>query len=205
MCEISLTGRFEDALRFAAHLHARQKRKGTSIPYVAHLMSVASLVLENGGDEDQAIAALLHDAVEDQGGVPVLREIRSRYGERVARIVDGCTDSYGHPKPPWRKRKEDYLAHLRQADAEVRLVSLADKLHNARSILHDLRQSGPQSLSRFNGGRLGTLWYYHSLVGIFQELDDSLMAAELAEVVAEIDAFLSKTAGQERIGPGSTA
>jgi (p)ppGpp synthase/HD superfamily hydrolase len=191
--ETILTGRFEDALRYAAHLHARQKRKGTPIPYVAHLLAVAGLVLENGGDEDQAIAALLHDAVEDQGGIPTLQEIRKRFGERVAHIVDGCTDAYVHPKPPWRKRKEDYLAHLRLAEADVRLVSLADKLHNARSILRDLRRDGPQSLSRFNGGRLGTLWYYRSLVAIFQELDDSLMVAELAEAVNEIEATLKNS------------
>lgn len=194
MDEITLTGRFEEALGYAAHLHARQKRKGTAVPYVAHLLSVAGLVLENGGDEDQAIAALLHDAVEDQGGMPTLREIRRRFGERVAHIVDGCSDAYVIPKPPWRKRKEDYLAHLRLADADVRLVSLADKLHNARSILRDLRQDGLGSLSRFNGGRSGTLWYYHSLVSIFQETDDSLMVAELAEVVAEIDGIASHPA-----------
>jgi (p)ppGpp synthase/HD superfamily hydrolase len=196
MDEIILTERFEDALGFAAHLHARQKRKGTPVPYVAHLLSVTSLVLENGGDEDQAIAALLHDAVEDQGGLPILQEIRDRFGERVARIVEGCSDSYGHPKPPWRKRKESYLHHLRQVDADVRLVSLADKLHNARSILRDLRQDGPQSLSRFNGGRAGTLWYYHSLVNIFLELDDSLMVTELVDTVAEIDSMVSRTTGR---------
>jgi (p)ppGpp synthase/HD superfamily hydrolase len=196
MDEIFLTERFEDALGFAAHLHARQKRKGTPVPYVAHLLSVTSLVLENGGDEDQAIAALLHDAVEDQGGLPTLQEINKRFGERVARIVEGCSDSYGQPKPPWRKRKEGYLHHLRQVDADIRLVSLADKLHNARSILRDLRQAGPQSLSRFNGGLAGTLWYYHSLANIFLELDDSLMVTELVETVAEIDALVSRTAGR---------
>jgi (p)ppGpp synthase/HD superfamily hydrolase len=196
MDEIILTDRFEDALGFAAHLHARQRRKGTSIPYVAHLMSVASLVLENGGDEDQAIAALLHDAVEDQGGLPTLQEIRKRFGDRVARIVEGCSDTNEHPKPPWRKRKEEYLQHLRQVDADVRLVSLADKLHNARSILRDLRQAGPQSFSRFNGGQAGTLWYYHSLADIFQELDDSIMVTELAETVAEMDSLASRTAGR---------
>ncbi|MEJ2597964.1 MAG: HD domain-containing protein [Anaerolineales bacterium] len=191
MDEITLTARFEEGLGYAAHLHARQKRKGTAVPYVAHLLSVAALVLENGGDEDQAIAALLHDAVEDQGGIPTLKEIRKRFGERVAHIVDGCSDAYVIPKPPWRKRKEEYLAHLRVADADIRLVSLADKLHNARSILRDLRQDGPGSLSRFNGGRDGTLWYYHSLVSIFQETDDSLMVSELTEVVAEIDRIAS--------------
>jgi (p)ppGpp synthase/HD superfamily hydrolase len=205
MDEIVLTERFEEALRFAAHLHARQKRKGTPVPYVAHLLSVASLVLENGGDEDQAIAALLHDAVEDQGGLPTLQEIHRLFGGRVARIVDGCSDSYGHPKPPWRKRKEDYLDHLRQADADIRLVSLADKLHNARSIVRDLRQAGPQSLSRFNGGKAGTLWYYHNLVNIFQEKDDSPMVAELAVAVAEMDAIIARSAGRGALGKDSLA
>jgi (p)ppGpp synthase/HD superfamily hydrolase len=146
---------------------------------------------------------LLHDAVEDQGGLPTLQEIRRRFGERVARIVDGCSDSYGHPKPPWRKRKEEYLDHLRKADADIRLVSLADKLHNARSIVRDLRQTGPQSLSRFNGGKVGTLWYYHNLVNIFQETDGSLMAAELADAVAEMDLIISKTAGRGALGTDS--
>jgi (p)ppGpp synthase/HD superfamily hydrolase len=203
MDEIILTERFEDALGFAAHLHTHQKRKGTPVPYVAHLLSVTGLVLENGGDEDQAIAALLHDAVEDQGGLPTLQEINRRYGERVARIVEGCSDSYGQPKPPWRKRKEGYLQHLRQVDADVRLVSLADKLHNARSILRDLRRAGPQSFSRFNGGRAGTLWYYHSLANIFLELDDSPMVAELVETIAEIDSLVSRTAGRGHRPPES--
>lgn len=203
MDETILTDRFIDALGFAAHLHAHQKRKGTSIPYVAHLMSVASLVLENGGDEDQAIAALLHDAVEDQGGLPTLHAIRKRFGDRVARIVEGCSDTDKNPKPPWRKRKEDYLRHLRQVDADVRLVSLADKLHNARCILRDLRQAGPQSLSRFNGGQAGTLWYYHRLADIFRELDDSIMVAELVETVAEIDSLVSSSTGREVRPPDS--
>jgi (p)ppGpp synthase/HD superfamily hydrolase len=134
--------RFERALLFATRKHAGQTRKGTTVPYVAHLLSVAGLVLEAGGDEDLAIAALLHDVVEDCGGAPMLREIRRRFGQRVAHVVEGCTDSDLDPKPPWRQRKQDYLKHLRTADADVRLVSAADKLHNTRSVLTDYRQIG---------------------------------------------------------------
>src|SRR5579872_1354566 len=124
--------RFEEALLFATRKHAGQTRNATSVPYIAHLLSVAGLVLEAGGDEDLAIAALLHDVVEDCGGAPMLEEVRSRFGERVAHVVEGCTDTDLDPKPPWRQRKEDYLKHLQMADADVRLVSAADKLHNAR-------------------------------------------------------------------------
>ncbi len=182
-----LTGRFEDALVFAARLHAGQKRKGTDIPYLGHLLGVASLVLEDGGDEDQAIAGLLHDAVEDQGGLSVLEVIRQRFGERVARIVDGCTDTYDNPKPAWRTRKEHYLAHLSVVASDVLRVSLADKLHNARAILHDLHRQGISTFDRFNGGREGTLWYYSALVIKFKELGVSTpMVDELEQVVNEI-------------------
>ncbi len=179
--------RFEEALQYAAHLHRFQVRKGTKIPYMAHLMAVAALVLEDGGDEDQAIAALLHDAVEDQGGKARLEEIRERFGHHVAEIVDGCTDTYQNPKPPWRQRKEQYIDHLRVAPADVRRVSLADKLHNARSIRNDLLRNGPQIWKRFNGGKEGTLWYYHTLVQVFQANESSPMVKELARVVEEIE------------------
>lgn len=182
-----LTERFRAALDYAFELHAHQKRKSTQIPYIAHLLGVTSLVLEDGGDEDEAIAALLHDAVEDQGGAPILAEILARFGERVARIVDGLTDAYGAPKPPWRERKELYLKHLRNADPAVRRVSLADKLHNARSILANLQTLGDATWERFNGGREGTLWYYRTLVEIFQDGEATFMASELARVVAEIE------------------
>lgn len=184
-----LTSRFEEALGFAYRLHATQTRKGTSIPYIAHLLAVTALVISDGGDEDQAIAALLHDAVEDQGGLPTLQQIRSRFGERVARIVDGCTDAYGSPKPPWRERKERYLDHLKSAPPEVLRVSLADKLHNARSILRDLRQNGDDTWNRFHGGKSGTLWYYHTLVQVFQGKFESPMVAEFAQVVGEIESL----------------
>ncbi len=182
-----LTQRFEDALIFAARLHAAQTRKATQTPYIAHLLSVTALVLEAGGDEETAIAALLHDAVEDQGGRKTLDEIRRRFGERVAHIVDECSDAYTVPKPPWRERKESYIAHLREASPEARLVSLADKLHNARSILRDLRMDGSRVWEKFNGGKEGTLWYYHTLVDTLRSLEDNFLMDELARTVDEIE------------------
>ena len=182
-----LAQRFTDACQYAIELHDTQKRKGTDIPYIAHLLGVTALVLEDGGDENEAIAALLHDAVEDQGGMKTLEEIRKRFGEQVADIVAGCTDAFTSPKPPWRQRKEAYLQHLKGAGTSVRRVSLADKLHNGRSILMDMRRDGISTLRRFNGGRDGTLWYYRELVQVFQQVESSPMVAELARVVAEIE------------------
>ena len=155
--------RFRRAFLFAADQHAQQARKASNIPYIAHLMGVASLVLEAGGKEDLAIAALLHDVVEDCGGAPMLRQVRRRFGSRVARIVDGCTDADTCPKPPWRERKEKYIARLKKENADTRLVSAADKLNNIRSILSDYRVLGESVWSRFNGGREGTVWYYRTL------------------------------------------
>jgi (p)ppGpp synthase/HD superfamily hydrolase len=159
--------RFSRALAYASRLHRGQKRKGTTIPYVAHLLAVAALVIEAGGDEDTAIAALLHDAVEDQGGRKTLREIRRRYGKRVARIVEQNTDAEVIPKPPWKERKLKYLRAIPRKTSRARLVSLADKLHNAEAILADYRRLGETLWSRFNGGRKGTLWYYRELVKAF--------------------------------------
>jgi (p)ppGpp synthase/HD superfamily hydrolase len=179
--------RFEQAFAFAATKHKDQPRKETSTPYISHLMAVASLVLEAGGDEDLAIAALLHDAVEDCGGAPMLEEIRWQFGERVAHIVDGCTDTDIKPKPPWRARKENYLRHLKTVDAETRLVSAADKLHNVRSILTDYRESGEVVWERFEGKREGTLWYYRALLNEFQRTDSNRIVRELALVVQELE------------------
>jgi GTP pyrophosphokinase len=148
---------------------------------------VASLVVENGGDEDQAIAALLHDAAEDQGGLETLDLIRNHFGERVAAIVAGCSDTFQTPKPPWRIRKEIYLAELRTAEPAIVLVSLADKLHNARSLLVVYRNKGDRVWERFNGGKEGMLWYYRSLVEIFQEKSDSQMVDELKKIFSEIE------------------
>jgi (p)ppGpp synthase/HD superfamily hydrolase len=179
--------RFEHALLFATRKHAGQHRKGTAVPYVAHLLSVAGLVLEVGGDEDLAIAALLHDVVEDCGGAPMLREIRRRFGKRVAHVVDGCTDTDLDPKPPWRQRKEDYVAHLRTADADTRLVSAADKLHNVRSIVAAYREIGDRVWERFHGKRDGTLWYYRALLDEFQRRKSSPLIRELERAVIELE------------------
>lgn len=162
-----LTDRFDEALGYASRLHREQRRKGSDIPYVSHLLGVASIALEIGADEDQAIAALLHDAVEDQGGALRLAEIRARFGDRVARIVADCTDTDLEPKPPWRARKERYIAALATKPADSLLVSLADKTHNARAILDDLAVSGGAVWTRFTGGKDGSLWYYRALADAF--------------------------------------
>jgi (p)ppGpp synthase/HD superfamily hydrolase len=189
---MQLSPRFRDALIYADQLHSTQVRKGKPIPYISHLMAVCSIVLEKGGTEDQAIAALLHDAVEDQGGKPTLEQIRGMFGEDVARIVSGCTDADTIPKPAWRPRKEAYLRHLREVPADVRLVSAADKLHNARSILSDYRELGQEVWQRFKGGQEGTLWYYHELVGIFSELGPQSLAEELKRVIDQLDSLLNE-------------
>lgn len=179
-----LTDRMIIAYEYAYKLHSRQRRKGTAIPYIAHLMSVSALVIENGDNEDQAIAGLLHDAVEDQGGEKTLSEIRRRFGDQVADIVMGCSDSVGSPKPSWRIRKERYLAHLRIVNRDVLIVSLADKLHNARCILSDFRIHGPDIWNRFTGGHMGTMWYYTELAAIFSQLlPESPITTEFSRVV----------------------
>src|SRR5947207_945781 len=159
---MAFSSRFEEASVFATRLHAGQRRKGTAIPYIAHLLGVTSIVLEQGGNEDEAIAALLHDAIEDQGGAATREEIRRRFGDAVVAIVDGCTDAEVMPKPPWRGRKEAYIAYLRQTSPAVRLVSAADKLHNARTILADYRVLGDALWQRFTGGNDGPLWFCRS-------------------------------------------
>ena len=186
---MALSVRFEQAMVTAKRLHDEQRRKGTEIPYVAHLLAVASLVLEHGGSEDQAIAALLHDAVEDQGGLETLERIRADFGDDVAAMVEQCTDAYGEPKPPWRQRKERYVAALPAKSAEARLISAADKLHNARAILSDYRDLGDDLWSRFRGGKDGTLWYYRALADGFSAHGPVSLAAELARVVAELEAL----------------
>jgi (p)ppGpp synthase/HD superfamily hydrolase len=164
-----LTERFDDALIYASTLHRAQLRKGTAIPYVSHLLAVCSLVISNDGDEDQAIAALLHDAAEDQGGEPTLAAIRKRFGEDVATIVADCTDAWTEPKPPWCARKEAYLAALPRKPPRSLLVSLADKVHNAQAIAEDRRVAGENVWTRFTGEREGTLWYYGALSDFFNE------------------------------------
>lgn len=189
---MKLSRRFEDALTYATRLHAGQIRKGTTIPYIAHLLAVTSIVLEQGGNEDEAIAALLHDAIEDQGGASTREEIRRRFGETVVEIVNGCTDAEVVPKPPWRMRKEEYIAHLRDAPASVRLVSAADKLHNARAILADYRSEGESLWKRFHGEKAGTLWYYRSLVDVLRKTGPTPLIEELERVVSEIEALAAE-------------
>ncbi|HWR16379.1 MAG TPA: HD domain-containing protein [Terriglobales bacterium] len=170
-----LTQRFNDALVFTAELHCRQTRKGgDQIPYISHLLGVASLVIEAGGDEDMAIAALLHDAVEDQGGMETLERIRERFGERVAHVVVGCTDDFtGHNRTAWCDRKTKYIEHLREeSDEETRIVSLADKVHNARTILLDYIEQGDAVFARFRARKDGTIWYYRSLVDAFRYAEE---------------------------------
>jgi (p)ppGpp synthase/HD superfamily hydrolase len=179
--------RFLRAFLFAAEKHKGQTRKASTMPYIAHLMGVASLVLEAGGDEDLAIAALLHDVVEDCGGAPMLKEVRRRFGSRVAKVVDGCTDADTNPKPPWRERKEKYIRHLETAAADTRLVSAADKLNNVRSILSDYRAIGESVWSRFNGGREGTLWYYRTLLDVFLRHRRNRITRDLELAVSELE------------------
>ena len=159
---MALSPRFVDAVAYAAAVHAQQVRKQTTIPYISHLLGVSSLALEYGADEDEAIAALLHDAVEDHGPSHIAI-IREKFGERVLEIVLGCTDAEGEPKPPWRERKQRYLAHLEHASASIHLVSACDKLHNLRSIVRDYRASGEALWPRFKAGRDGVVWYYEQL------------------------------------------
>ena len=189
-----LTDKFDQALQFTHTLHRKQKRKGTDTPYISHLLGVCSLVLEHGGDEDQAIAALLHDAVEDQGdsydgGVDQLRkDIEGGFGATVLRIVNGCTDADTVPKPPWRERKEQYIAHIQNADSDIRFVSCCDKLHNARATLTDYLAVGDNLWDRFNADKEDILWYYRSLADSFQEGGRSSLTAELSRVVSELEA-----------------
>lgn len=187
-----LTHKFSEALIFATELHKNQYRKGTNIPYISHLFAVTALVLEHSGTEEEAIAALLHDAIEDQGGPKVRGQIRDKFGKTVVAIVDGCSDTDITPKPPWRQRKESHIARLRTASDSVRLVYAADKLHNAKSILSDYRRMGDALWSRFNGGKDGTLWYYRTLTDTFKNADTSPLIEELDRTVSKMERLAQK-------------
>jgi (p)ppGpp synthase/HD superfamily hydrolase len=191
---LTLTDRFDRALLYATHIHGGQLRKGTCVPYIAHLLAVVATVLEYDGSEDMAIAALLHDAVEDQGGEPRLADIRNRFGERVAEIVRACSDSVadtsaGQQKEAWHLRKTRYVAHLGTADADTLLVSLADKVHNARSILRDLRKPdvGAAVWARFKSSQQDTLWHYRELAKAFAQYRPGQLADELGEIVDALE------------------
>lgn len=199
-----LTDRFTAAVDFALVVHAAQVRKGTAIPYLSHLLAVASLVIEHDGTEDAAIAALLHDAAEDAGGHAMLAQVRARFGADVAAIVEACTDTFEARKPDWARRKEDYVGHLAaESNVQACLVSAADKLHNARAILHDLRAaSDPQSVwGRFKAPRDGQGWYFGRLE---RTLSDNLAAHDGREIVVELRHALDAIAALPGSGPFGT-
>jgi (p)ppGpp synthase/HD superfamily hydrolase len=195
-----LGSRLQRAFRYAAEKHAGQTRKQSAVPYLSHLMAVTSLVLEAGGDEDMAIAALLHDVVEDCGGMPRLREVHRMFGMRVAKIVEGCTDSFSDPKLEWIVRKGEYLQRLKHEDAETRLVSASDKLHNVRTVLADYRQDGESIWKRFSGGREGTLWYYRALSDEFSRRRGNRITRELALAVVELERTVGVRRGRTSEG-----
>jgi (p)ppGpp synthase/HD superfamily hydrolase len=187
MARMTLSPKFEQALVYATRIHGGQLRKKTKIPYIGHLLGVTAIALEYGANETEAIAALLHDAVEDCGGPARQREIEEKFGKEVGEIVAGCTDTDQMPKPPWRKRKENYIAHLKIASASTRLVSASDKLHNARAIVHNLREDGDGVWDRFTAGKEGALWYYRALITAFREHGPSALIEELDRVVTEME------------------
>jgi (p)ppGpp synthase/HD superfamily hydrolase len=190
---MKLSERFDDAVAYANRVHGNQRRKGSEVPYLSHLLAVASLVLEYGGDEDEAIAALLHDAPEDRGGAPVLERIRERFGDRVAGIVEGCSDSLvedPRQKEPWQFRKERYHEHLREtSDSSVLLVSAADKLHNARATLSDVQRLGPSVWHRFQSTPKQALWNYRELLEAYRASTDPRVQHAVAELQPVVDAL----------------
>jgi (p)ppGpp synthase/HD superfamily hydrolase len=191
----TFSDRFERALAYATIIHAGQCRKTTKTPYIAHLLGVASIALEYGANEDEAIAALLHDAGEDAGGEGRIADIAARFGPTVAKMVTDCTDTVETPKPSWRERKEKYIAHLHSADQSAVLVSASDKLYNTRAILRDLRREGDFVFDRFAGKKDGTLWYYRTLVEAFRKHGDSELIEELDRVVTEIERLAGVVSG----------
>lgn len=181
-----LTSRFDDALRYTHELHRSQRRKGNDTPYVGHLLGVASIVLDDGGDEDEAIGALLHDAAEDHGGRDRLEDIRSRFGPAVARIVEDCTDSWETPKRPWIERKRDYVEHAQSLPKPSLRVAAADKVHNAYAILRDLRNTGEEVWTRFNAPADDVMAYYDGLVRAFRAAGGGKLVDELERIVRGI-------------------
>ncbi len=186
---LTTTERFASAMNYAHAVHQGQRRKGTGIPYIAHVLGVAAIAMEYGADEDEAIGALLHDAAEDGGGEATLAEIRARFGDAVGDIVLGCSDSLvedPEDKLPWRDRKENYLAHLEQASQSICLVSAADKLHNVRAIIRDYQQHGDDIWERFQGRRDGTLWYYETVAHALVRRYHSQLTRDLQHAVDEL-------------------
>lgn len=183
----TLTPRFDEAVRYAREVHAGQDRKGTGVPYLAHLLGVSSIVLDDGGNEDEAIAGLLHDAAEDHGGRPRLHDIRSHFGQAVASIVEDCTDSWDTPKRPWAERKRAYAEHARKLPPASLRVSVADKVHNTYAILRDLRNEGDAVWQRFSAAPDDVLAYYQSLVRSYREAGGGKLVDELERIVRGIE------------------
>jgi (p)ppGpp synthase/HD superfamily hydrolase len=192
---VALTERFTDALVYATRLHATQTRKGKPTPYIAHLLGVTALVLEDGGDETEAIAALLHDALEDQPEKTSPEEIQQRFGAEVLNLILACTDTppdyKGGPKPPWKERKEKYLAHLRATNSrEVLQLAMADKLHNLRDLVADYRVDGDKVWGRFNAGKEKQLWLYQSLLDIFEKkFPSSKIVGDFRQAFCELESL----------------
>jgi (p)ppGpp synthase/HD superfamily hydrolase len=190
----AFSSQFVHALQFASHIHARQRRKGGNVPYLAHLMAVSALVLDFGGTETEAIGALLHDAAEDCGGRKMLEEIRATFGENVAHIVEGCTDTFESPKPAWKPRKEAYIVHLRTAVDSVRTVACADKLHNLTCTVRDLRaHPGPDYWERFSTGPDDQKWYYKECRNVFRAGKPPAMLGEYELVLDEFNSLVGST------------
>jgi GTP pyrophosphokinase len=182
----TLTNRLDSAFSYAHEVHSGQFKKGTSVPYLGHLMGVSSIVLGDGGTEDEAVAALLHDAAEDHGGRTRLEDIRSRFGDAVARIVEDCTDSWENPKPPWVERKRSYIQHARTLPPPSLRVSVADKVHNTYAILRDLRTIGEEVWERYDVSADDVLAYYESLVRAYREAGGGRLVDELERIVRGI-------------------
>jgi (p)ppGpp synthase/HD superfamily hydrolase len=188
---VRLSKKFQEALIYATRAHGDQMRKKTGIPFIAHILGVTAIAMEYGAKETEAIGALLHDTVEDCGGVERLQDIREKFGEDVAGIVDGCTDTYETPKPPWLERKRAYIERLKESDSSTRLVSASDKLHNTRAILAELRRHGLDVFERFSGKMDGMVWYYRTLLTTFQRHGDHAdLIDEFDRVVSEIEKFV---------------
>ena len=182
-----MSERFVGAVEFANELHGDQFRKGTTVPYISHLLVVSGIVLQHGGGEDEAIAAFLHDTVEDCGGKPVLERIRQHFGEKIADLVDGCSETDIQPKPPWFERKKGYIESIRSASPSVRLISCADKIHNASSIISEYRQVGEKVWDRFKANKTETLWFYSCLIAAMQASGENRpILNELILVVNEL-------------------
>jgi (p)ppGpp synthase/HD superfamily hydrolase len=199
---VRLSPQFEKALIYATRIHGGKLRKKTRIPYIAHILGVAAIAMEYRANETEAIAALLHDAVEDCGGAKRLRDIELKFGKDVARIVEGCTDTDQTPKPPWLERKKTYVEHVRHASMPIKLVSASDKLHNVRAILMDYRKEGERLWSRFNGGKQGALWYYRALVNSFNGKRMQPLVQELDRTLTELES-LSNSGAQVQHPPVS--